>query len=68
MEFDDVSAAGLVVQAVDVLGDERPQPAPRLQGGEGMVRRVGLHVGKLIPAGKGAGPVAGLLARARHKL
>ena len=50
-------AARRLVQAVDVLGDDRAEDAPPLQVGDGVVGGVRLGVREALPADERAGPV-----------
>ena len=58
VQVDHVAAAGTLVQAVDVLGDEQRQRAGRLPRGEGVVRRARARRREARPAGMAARPVA----------
>ena len=68
VQLDDVSAAGLVMQAVHVLGDERLQPTARLQPRQRLVRSVGTHAAELVPPRKASRPVAPPRRVRRHEL
>ncbi len=57
VQLDDISGAGLLVEPVHVLGDERRRPASGLQPRERLVRHVRGHPAELVPARKAARPV-----------
>ncbi|MNN56783.1 hypothetical protein D3C81_1717330 [compost metagenome] len=57
MQFDHVMTAGLVVQGVDVLGDQAADPPGALQAGEGVVGHVRLCLTHPRPAQHRSRPV-----------
>ncbi len=58
VELDDVHAAGALVEAVDVLGDQTSEQADSLHLGERVMASVRLGLTEATPANDGAGPVA----------
>ena len=68
VELQHVCRPCLLVQAVHVLGDQRPRPAAALQARQALVRSVGTHAAELMPARKGARPVALACRLRRHEL
>ena len=58
VQVDHGVAAGLLVEAVDVLGDQRFDPSIGLDRGQRLVCRVRARGGEARPAGQAAGPVA----------
>ncbi len=58
MQVDHPLAAGLLVQAVHVLGDQRLDATVRFQHRRGVVGRIGARGGEARPAGQAARPVA----------
>ena len=57
VDLQHVPRARLLVQPVHVLRDEAPGgPVAALQARERLVRRIGLHVGELVPPGKAPRP------------
>ncbi len=68
VQLDDVSAAGLVMQAVNVLRDQRLRPSARLQPRQGLVRCVGTHAAEFVPPCETARPVPPPCRVRRHEL
>ncbi len=57
VQLDDAAGPGLLVQAVDVLGDDRADEAPPLERGHRLVADVGPGGREPLPADEAAGPV-----------
>ena len=68
MQLEDVGGTGLLVQAVDVLGDDPAHQTQLLDPGHGAVGRVGAGRGEALPAGVGPSPVALPTGRRGHEL
>ena len=58
MQVDHPTAAGLLVEAVDILRDEAADPAGPLEGGQGPMRGVRSGAGDAGPSQEAARPVA----------
>src|SRR5690606_40855526 len=68
VQVDDGAAAGLLVQAVDVLGHQELRPTEDLEAGEGAVRAVGLGAVHPLEANEAARPVAPAQGLALHEV
>ncbi|MNS92891.1 hypothetical protein D3C72_1270390 [compost metagenome] len=66
VQLDHVAAAGTLVQAVDILRDQRREPAVRAKARQRMVRGIGPRLPRHRPAQHAARPVA-LAPRVRAK-
>lgn len=67
MQVDHLPMAGGLMQPIDVLGQQHPAPAVRLEPGQRMMRIVRLCLPEPPPADQAAGPIAPARLLVRHE-